>query len=104
LPEGEILYTGQKKMLIENPSKTPDGLIAMEEIEAALATPPNNSFFGNNYRWPVYLPVGLWSYNNSIKTKGLLHWTFNKLATQPVLLSSINPDVRTKVASNLLHD
>ncbi|KAA6352328.1 Translocation and assembly module TamA [termite gut metagenome] len=104
LPEGEILYTGQKKMRIENLSKTPDGLIAMEEIEAALATPPNNSFLGNNYRWPVYLPVGLWAYNNSIKTKGLIRWTFNKFATQPVLISAINPDVRTKVASNLLHD
>ncbi|KAA6332603.1 Translocation and assembly module TamA, partial [termite gut metagenome] len=104
LPEGETLYIGQKKMYIENPSKTPDGLIAMEEIEAALATPPNNSFFGNNYRFPVYLPVGLWAYNNSIKTKGLIRWTFNKLATQPVLISAINPDVRTKVAGNLLHD
>lgn len=44
LPEGEILYTGQKPMIVENRSTTPVGETAMEEIEAALATAPNNSF------------------------------------------------------------
>ena len=43
LPEGEILYTGQKKMIVENRSTTPVGETAMEEVEAALATAPNNS-------------------------------------------------------------
>ena len=38
LPEGEILYTGQKKMIVENRSTTPVGETAMEEVEAALAT------------------------------------------------------------------
>ena len=38
LPEGEILYTGQKTMIVENRSTTPVGEIAMEEVEAALAT------------------------------------------------------------------
>ena len=38
LPEGEILYTGQKTMIVENRSKTPVGETAMEEVEAALAT------------------------------------------------------------------
>ena len=37
LPEGEILYTGQKTMIVENRSTTPVGEIAMEEVEAALA-------------------------------------------------------------------
>lgn len=36
LPEGEILYTGQKKMIVENRSTTPVGETAMEEVEAAL--------------------------------------------------------------------
>ena len=30
LPEGEILYTGQKKMIVENRSTTPVGETAME--------------------------------------------------------------------------
>lgn len=45
LPEGEILYTGQKPMIVENRSTTSVGETAMEEIEAALATAPNNSFW-----------------------------------------------------------
>lgn len=44
LPEGEVLYTGQKPMIVENRSTTPVGETAMEEVEAALAKAPNNSF------------------------------------------------------------
>jgi PBP1b-binding outer membrane lipoprotein LpoB len=38
LPEGEILYTGQKTMIVENRSKTPVGETAMEEVEPLLRT------------------------------------------------------------------
>mgnify|MGYP004442056799 FL=1 len=61
LPEGEILYTGQKKMIVENRSTTPVGETAMEEVEAALATAPNNSLLGSStIRIPF--PMGLWIY------------------------------------------
>ena len=43
LPEGEVLYTGQKPMIVENRSDTKVGETAMEEVEAALAKAPNNS-------------------------------------------------------------
>ena len=46
LPEGEVLYTGQKSMIVENRSATPVGVTAMEEVEAALAKAPNNSLLG----------------------------------------------------------
>ena len=45
LPEGEVLYTGQKPMIVENRSDTKVGETAMEEVEAALAKAPNNSLF-----------------------------------------------------------
>lgn len=62
LPEGEILYIGQKSMIVKNLSTTPVGETAMEEVEAALATAPNNAFLGSSqWRWP--LPIGLWFYN-----------------------------------------
>lgn len=104
LPEGEILYTGQKPMIVENCSTTPVGETAMEEIEAALATAPNNSFFGSStVRIPF--PFGLWVYNGFVKyEKGIGRWIFNKFAAKPVLLSSVNPDIRQKAASNLLRD
>ena len=53
LPEGEILYTGQKPMIVLNRSETSVGEIAMEEVEAALATAPNNSLLGSStIRYP----------------------------------------------------
>ena len=48
LPEGEILYTGQKPMIVLNRSEPSVGEIAMEEVEAALATAPNNSLLGSS--------------------------------------------------------
>ena len=48
LPEGEVLYTGQKPMIVENRSDTKVGETAMEEVEAALAKAPNNSLLGSS--------------------------------------------------------
>ena len=104
LPEGEILYTGQKPMIIENRSETPVGEIAIEEVEAALAKAPNNSLLGSStLRYP--LPIGLWFYNGFVKyEKGFGKWIFNRFAAAPVFMSTVNPDIREKAAANLLHD
>lgn len=104
LPEGEILYTGQKPMVITNPTPTSVGETALEEVEAALATAPNNSLLGSStVRIPF--PFGLWVYNGFVKyEKGLGKWIFNRFAAKPVLMSSVNPDIRVKAASNLLRD
>ncbi len=104
LPEGEILYTGQKKMIIENPSSTQVGVNAMEEVEAALAKAPNNSFLGSSvYRTPF--PIGLWLYNGFLKSGGGFgKWIFNHFAADPVFISTVNPGIRTKVATNILHE
>lgn len=104
LPEGEQLYTGQHAMIIHNPQPTPVGETALEEVNAALATAPNNAFLGSStMRWPI--PMGLWVYNAfGQKEKGLGKWIFNKFGANPVLLSNVNPDIRVKAANNLLRD
>ena len=104
LPEGEQLYTGQRAMIIDNPQPTPVGETALEEVEAALATAPNNAFLGSStMRWPF--PMGLWVYNAfGQKEKGVGKWIFNKFGANPVLLSNVNPDIRVKAANNLLRD
>ena len=104
LPEGEVLYTGQKPMIVENRSDTKVGETAMEEVEAALAKAPNNSLLGSSeYRIPF--PFGLWVYNGFAKyKKGFGKWIFNRFAATPVLISSVNPDIRQKVATNIQHD
>lgn len=59
LPEGEVLYTGQKPMIVENRSDTKVGETAMEEVEAALAKAPNNSLLGSSeYRIPFHSDCG----------------------------------------------
>lgn len=104
LPEGEVLYTGQKPMIVQNRSETPVGVVALEEVEAALAKAPNNSLLGSStLRTPF--PIGLWFYSGFHKyEKGLGRWIFNKFAADPVLMSAVNPGIRQKAASNLLRD
>ena len=104
LPEGEVLYIGQRPTLVDNPQPTSVGETALEEVEAALAKAPNNSLLGStSVRIPF--PVGLWVYNGFQKyEKGLGRWIFNRFAADPVLLSTVNPDIRTQAATNLLHD
>ena len=75
-----------------------------EEIEAVLAYPPNNSFFGSS-RVRTPLPIGLWAYNAwGDKQKGLGHFLFKAVGSQPVLISSVSPDTRAKVGENVLHN
>ena len=106
LPEGETLYVGIDKLEVLNEDKTPTGITALEEVEAALAYPPNNALFGSStMRWPI--PFGLWVYNGFEKyqdKKGVGRWIFDHMAKSPVLMSNVNADTRAKVAGNLLHD
>lgn len=106
LAEDETLYVGVKKMEVVNEDKTPAGVQTLEEVQAALSYPPNNAILGSNsMRWP--LPIGLWIYNDFVKyqdKKGLGHFIFRKLASRPVYLSTVNPETRVKVATNLLRD
>ena len=104
LPEGEILYTGIRKIEIQHKDSTKAGQTALEEIEAALAYPPNNALLGSSsIRTPF--PFGLWIYNAFVKKEGKLgKWIFNNLAAKPVLISTVNPDVRVKIAQNLLRE
>lgn len=104
LPEGEVLYTGQKAVKVENRSKTSTGEQAVEEVEAALAKAPNNAFFGSSsMRTPI--PMGLWTYNAYLNSeKGLGRWLFKRFAATPVLISTVNPEIRTKAATNILRD
>lgn len=106
LPEGEFLYTGVEKMEVTNEDFSVTGSTALEEVEAALSYPPNNAILGSNsLRWPI--PLGLWVYNNFEKykeKKGLGRWIYDHMATNPVLVSNVNPATRVKIATNLLRD
>ena len=104
LPEGTVLYTGIKRIEVVNEDATPAGEATLEEVEAALAYPPNDALLGSSsIRMP--LPFGLWVYNAFVNKKGKVgQWLFKKLAAKPVLISTVNPEVRVKVARNLLNE
>ena len=104
LPEGAVLYTGISKIEIQQPDASEAGRSTVEEVEAALAYPPNNALLGSS-SVRVPFPFGLWVYNAFVNKEGKLsRWIFNKLAAKPVLISTVNPDVRVKVARNLLNE
>mgnify|MGYP002740392383 FL=1 len=77
---------------------------AQEEVEAVLSYPPNNALFGSSYlRSPFQL--GLWFYNGFVDAKsGLGKWIYKCFAQQPVYVSTVNPDMRIKVAQNTLQN
>ena len=104
LPEEELLYTGIKGIEISARDSSAIGENTIAEIEAALAYPPNNALLGSSsVRIPF--PFGLWMYNALINKEGKIgRWMFRKLATEPVLVSSVSPEMRTKVATNTLHN
>lgn len=100
LPEGEVLYTGQKT-IVENRSETRVGIMAMGEVDAALKKSPSTKILGF-----VPFPFKMWAYNRFVRyDKGFGKWMFNRFAANPpVFISTVNPEVRVKVATNLLHD
>lgn len=80
-----------------------DFAVAKEEVDAVLAYPPNNAVFGSSsMSWPW--KVGLWVHNGFYDAKGLGKWIFKNFGTTPVLLSSVSPEMRAKVATNTLHN
>ena len=104
LPEGEILYTGQKPMIVLNRSETSVGEIAMEEVEAALLRHRTIRCWEALLSAIPFLSdcgftIGFQKYE-----KGFGKWIFNKFAATPVLMSTVNPDIRQKAAVNLLRD
>ena len=101
LPEDEILYTGGKTVIV-NKSSTRVGETALTEINAALAKTPSTTLLGGF----LPIPFKMWMYNDFVKyKKGFGKWMFNRFAANPpVFISTVNPEVRVKVATNLLRD
>lgn len=104
IEEGQQLYTGTKKIEIEGRKEyasTPIGQSAITELEAALAAPPNASIAGSSkYR---SIPFGLWWYNAYADSKSKVgQWFFRTFATTPVLISKVNPRLRSHVGTNVL--
>lgn len=104
IPEGEILYTGVNRFEVEarDPQqKLPSAMVS--QVKEAGNVPPNNPmpFMSPYVRTPF--PLGLWVYNNmSDSAGGLKGWIYRKLAKDPVLVSTVKPDLRVKMMESIL--
>lgn len=105
LPADEVLYTGLKKTAVLHADKTDVGNEALEEVKAALACAPNGALLGSSsVRIPLF-HYKLWLYNRYVNsTSRFGKWIFNKFASNPVYISTANPELRTKIATNVLHN
>ena len=73
-----------------------------EEVEAVLSYAPNGAFMGSSYVTHPF-PIKLLIYNRYAGSKHRFgKWMFNHFAASPVLMSNVNPRLRTTVAKNTL--
>ena len=98
MPEGEVLYTGVKSIGVENADSV--DVSVKEAVMTTLEVKPNSSFMGSAYKMSP-LPIGLWIYNSLYPKKdtGFKHWLWEKLKSDPTLVSSVNPDLRARAAT-----
>ena len=105
LGEGQVLYTGVKKVNIypTDNEELPDELVS--ELKSTINVKPNNPmpFMSPYVRTPF--PIGLWVYNNwNPDSKGLKGWLYKNLVAKPVLISDVRPQVRTQMMEKILDD
>ena len=100
----EVLYTGVRKIRIEPDSGVVLSAAAESAVKEPLSVAPNNPLYSPYLRTP--LPIGLWVYNYlyTPRQKGFKYWLFKRLAKQPVLISKVQPGLRTKVAEQVLEN
>ncbi len=118
LAEDEILYAGMKQIqYVENNTiaTTADGRnvtpeilsyydLVKDEVEAALDCAPSGAFLGSSY-FVSPLPIRLWIYNKyANSTSGFGKWMRNSFGAEPVLMNTVNPEVRALVAKNVLRN
>ena len=110
IPEDDQLFTGLTKIAyaddqVYSVEAYNDHLeTTKEELEAALATQPNGSLFGSSY-YTVPWSWHLWVYNKfNGKDSGFARWMTKTFGKAPVLMSQVNPTLRSSVARSVLRN
>ncbi len=100
----EVLYTGVRKIRIEPDSGVVFSSAAESAAKSPLSVAPNNPLYSPYLRTP--LPIGLWAYNYlyTPREKGFKYWFYKRLAKQPVLISRVQPELRTKIAEQAMEN
>ncbi len=102
VPEGDQLFTGLNKIKYQNYEKNNHFHSMQEEVEAALATPPNGALFGSSYHRSPF-QFRLWVWDKFSKDESPLgKWLTKSFGRAPVLMSWVNPQLRSSVAKEVL--
>ena len=103
VPEGDQLYIGLKPIEYKEYEKNDHFYAVQEEVEAALATAPNGAFFGSSYHRTIPYKLWIWNTFSNSETK-LGKWIAKTFGSAPVLMSWVNPELRTSVAQSVLRN
>jgi hypothetical protein len=104
VPDGDKLFTGLTKIEYKNHDNSDHFTTTQEEVEAALATQPNGSLLGSSYYHTAF-PLRLWIWNAfSQDSSKLSRWITKSFGRAPVLMSRVNPALRSSVAAQVLRN
>ena len=104
IPDDDKLFVGLTKIDYQHAEKSAHFDATKEEVEAALATPPNGALFGSSY-YRTPFPVGLWIWDAfSGKESKFAKWMTKSFGRPPVLMSWVNPELRANVAQSVLRN
>ena len=101
LAPDEVRYTGMGKFTVE----APEGVKLPSALESELRKTGETD--ANDYLFAPFIkiPLGLWVYNNwNDSAKGLKGWLYRKWVKDPVLVSEVKPQIRSKLMEQLLAD
>jgi len=100
IADGEILYTGLKKVTVYGPDSTTGSASEdlSDEIRSAVNVKANKITLSPSVR----IPYSLWAYGIDPEAKGIKGWIRRKFAQEPVLVSDVRPEVRTKMIDEIL--
>ena len=118
IPDDDQLYVGLKKIQYindndnvnandngkENNNRDYGNYVqaTQEELEATLEAAPNGALFGSSYYRSFFAP-SLWIWNAFSGGEGRFSkWMTSSFGKAPVLVSSVNPDLRSSVAQSVL--
>ena len=104
LTDDEVLYTGVKKMEIVPDSGVKIADDVKSEVKSTLSVAPNNPLFSPYVRTPFPIGLWVWNYMEPKQDKGLKHWIYEKLSKEPVLISSVQPELRMSVIKDILEN
>ena len=102
LAEGEVLYTGVDKMEITAVDSVKIDGDVKSMVKSSLSVPPNNALFSSNSL--KFIPIELWAWNYlyTPNTKSVKHWLFDIFARDPVLIQTVRPELRARMAKDIL--